>query len=84
MDEQLIEMMGKMMEQMNDMQSELKDMNARFEAVEDKLNGVEQHIEEHSMNTVQLREEMQKELRYIIYKIHALDKELFMRTESLQ
>ena len=84
MDEQLIEMMGKMMEQMNDMQSELKDMNARFEAVEDKLNGVGQHIVEHSKNTVQLREEMQKELRYVTHKIHALDRELFMRTESLQ
>jgi uncharacterized protein YdcH (DUF465 family) len=84
MDEQLIEMMGKMMEQMNDMQSELKDMNARFEAVEDKLNGVGQHIVEHSMNTVQLREEMQKELRYVTHKIHALDRELFMQTESLQ
>ena len=59
-------------------------MNARFDAVEDKLNGVGQHIVEHSKNTVQLREDMQKELRYVTHKIHALDRELFMRTESLQ
>ena len=52
--------------------------------MEDKLNGVGQHIVEHSKNTVQLREEMQKELRYVTHKIHALDRELFMRTESLQ
>ena len=86
MDKQLIEMMGKMMEQMNDLQSELKvmktDMNARFDAMENKLNG--QHIVEHSKNTVQLREDMQKELRYVTHKIHALDRELFMRTEPLQ
>jgi len=88
MDKQLIEMMGKMMEQMNDVQSELKDMktdmNARFNAMEEKLNGVGQHIVEHSTNTVQLRENMQKELRYVTHKIHALDRELFMRTEPLQ
>ena len=39
------------------------DMNTRFDAVDDKLNGVGEHFVEASKNTIQLREDMQKELK---------------------
>lgn len=95
MDEQLIKMMGKMMKQMNDMQSDMKsvktdvaelksEMNIRFDSVDAKLVGVGEHFEEMSKNTVQLRDEVKKELKYVTRKINELDREVFMRTESLQ
>lgn len=66
-----------------DIQDIKTEMHERFDAVDTKLNGVGHQFEELSKNTVQFREDIKKELKYITYKIHALDREVFMRTDSL-
>ena len=92
MDKQLLEMMGNLMEQMTEMKSELtseirelkSEMNTRFDAVDAKLTGVGEHFEELSKNTIQVQDEVKKELKYITHKLHALDRKVFMRTDSPQ
>jgi predicted nucleic acid-binding Zn-ribbon protein len=73
--------------EMKDMKTDIQglktEMHERFDAVDTNLNGVGHQFEELSKNTVQLREDMKKELKYITYKIHALDREVFIRTDSL-
>lgn len=59
-------------------------MNTRFDAIDAKLTGVGGQFEELSKNTVQLRDDMTKELKYVTHKIHELDREVFIRTDSLQ
>ncbi|MFC5589079.1 hypothetical protein ACFPRA_09280 [Sporosarcina soli] len=73
--------------EMKDVKTDIRDikteMHERFDAVDTNLNGVGRQFEELSKNTVQLWKDMKKELKYITYKIHALDREVFMRTDSL-
>ena len=59
-------------------------MNKRFDAVDVKLTGVGRQFEELSKNTILLRDDMTKELKYVTHKIHELDREVFIRTDSLQ
>lgn len=91
MENQLTEMMVKVMDKLSSIESEMAslktEMNTRFDAVdtrldavESKLTGVDQHFEELSKNTIQSKNNLMKELKYITYKINALDRELFMRT----
>ncbi|CAM3114130.1 hypothetical protein FITA111629_04420 [Filibacter tadaridae] len=74
--------------EMKDMKTEVKDMktemNERFDAVDAKIYGVGEHFEELSKNTIQLQDDVKKELKYVTHKIHALDREVFLRTDSLQ
>ena len=59
-------------------------MNTRFDAIDIKLTGAGKQFEELSKNTIQLRDDMIKELKYVTRKIHELDREVFIRTDSLQ
>lgn len=89
---QVLEMFELIMQKMNKGFSEVnsridetnKAMNARFDSIDEKLNGVGEQFEELSKNTVQLRDDMKKELKYVTRKINELDREVFMRTERLQ
>lgn len=91
METQLTEMMGKVMDKLTSIESEMTSMKAemntrfdavdtRLDAVESKLTGVGQHFEELSKNTIQVKDNLTKELKYITHKVNALDRELFMRT----
>lgn len=87
--------MNEMKIEMTGMKSEMAErfdsVNVRFDTVEQRLSkldgsviGVGQHFEELSKNTIQVQDEMKRELKYITHKIHALDREVFMRTDSPQ
>lgn len=95
--QQVLEMFEIMMKKMNEMDNKMTkgfagvnsridglkvEMNGRFDSVDEKLTGVGFQFEELSKNTIELREDINKELKYITHKIHALDREVFMRTET--